>query len=90
MSDPQLPPRREFIYRTIQLLMLGDILLGAVLAVLGLVVFESPPLAIAGAVLAAMGLGLTVVFRVLAQRTPSAADVPRPMKPRQSPHQRRR
>lgn len=91
MSEPQAAPRREFIYRTIQLLMLGDVALGLVLLVLGLVVFEFPALAVGGAVLAGMGLGLALIFRMLARRSAaSTGGVARPATPRQSPHQRRR
>lgn len=89
MSDPQTQPRREFIYRTIQLLMLGDVLLGLVLLVLGLFVFEVPALAVGGAVLACMALGLALVYRMLARRL-SAGGAARPATPRQSPHQMRR
>lgn len=91
MSDPQTPHRREFIYRTIQLLMLGDVLLGLVLLVLGLFVFDFPALAVGGAVLACMGLGLALVYRMLARRSaaPTGGEA-RPATPRQNPHQFRR
>jgi hypothetical protein len=87
VSDPQNPARREFIYRTIQVLMLVDVALGLVLLVLGLFVFDLTPLAIGGAVLAAMGLGLSVVYGMLARRLRSATPSSRP---RESPHQLRR
>lgn len=88
MSDPPTAPRREFIYRTIQLLMLGDVALGLVLLVLGLFVFEFPALALAGAVLAGMGLGLAFIYRMLARR--SASPTPGTAATRQNPHQLRR
>jgi hypothetical protein len=88
MSDPQTAPRREFIYRTIQLLMLGDVALGLVLLVLGLFVFESPALAVGGAVLAGMGLGLALIYRMLAR--PSASPTAGTAATRQNPHQLRR
>ena len=85
MSDRQHPPAgREFIGRTIQLLVLGDMLVGVVLAVLGFV-FDMAALAVGGAVLAAMGLGLAVLVRILARRDPGQTPARR-----QSPHQRRR
>jgi hypothetical protein len=61
MSDPgQSPPAgREFVFRTIQRLMLIDVVGGAVLALLALFVLDFPALAIAGALLAFMGLGLS-------------------------------
>jgi hypothetical protein len=85
MSDLPTPQRREFIYRMIQFLMLGDVLLGLALLALGLFVVDFPALAVGGAVLAAMGLGLTLVFRLLARRV--ATDAP---KTRESPNQLRR
>jgi hypothetical protein len=91
MSAPQAAPRREFVHRTIQLLMLGDVALGLVLLVLGLFVFEFPALAVGGAVLAGMGLALALMYRMLARRSAaSTRGVARPATPRQSPHQRRR
>lgn len=90
MSDPQPPPRREFVYRMIQILMLGDVLLGLALLVLGLFVFDFPALAVGGAVLACMGLGLALVYRMLARRLVSSGAAARPAKPRESPHQLRR
>jgi hypothetical protein len=91
MSDHQTPCRREFVYRTIQILMLGDVLVGLMLVVLGLFVFDFPALAVGGAVLACMGLGLAVIARVLGRRLPppSGAAAPQP-KPRENPHQLRR
>jgi hypothetical protein len=64
MSDPrQSPPAgREFVFRTIQRLMLIDAVGGAVLVLLGLFVLDFPALAIAGAFLAFMGLGLFMLF----------------------------
>ena len=85
MSDLPTPQRREFIYRMIQFLMLGDVLLGLALLALGLFVVDFPALAVGGAVLAAMGLGLALVFRLLARRV--ATDAP---KTRESPNQLRR
>jgi hypothetical protein len=84
MTDPKQspPPNREFVLRTIQLLMLVDIAIGGVLVLLGLFVWDVPALAIAGAFLACMGIGLAVLFRGLARRASAAK--------RQSPHQLRR
>ena len=85
MSDLPTPQRREFIYRMIQFLMLGDVLLGLALLALGLFVVDFPALAVGGAVLAAMGLGLALVFRLLARRVATGAP-----KTRENPHQLRR
>ena len=84
MSDPgrSPPASREFVFRTIQLLMLGDVAIGAAFVFLGLYVFDLPALSIAGAFLACMGLGLAVLFRSLDRRAPAAR--------RDSPHQLRR
>lgn len=84
MSDPghSPPASREFVFRTIQLLMLVDIAIGGVLILLGLFVFDLPGLAIAGAFLACMGIGLAVLFRLLGRHAPTAR--------RESPHQLRR
>jgi hypothetical protein len=91
MSDRQHPPAgREFIGRTIQLLMLGDMFLGVILAALGLFVFDMAALAVGGAVLAVMGLGLALLFRMLARRAPPEASAGQPPARRQSPHERRR
>jgi hypothetical protein len=90
MSDPQTPNRREFVYRTIQLLMLGDVLLGLVLLVLGLFVFDVPALAVGGAVLACMGVGLALIYRMLGRRLTGSNGATRPSRPRESPHQLRR
>lgn len=80
MTDPQ--PNREFVFRTIQLLMLADIGLGVGLVLLGWLVLDLPSLEIAGAFLACMGLGLAVLFGVLGRRARAEN--------RPSPHQRRR
>ncbi len=84
MSDPvdSPPVSREFVFRTIQLLMLVDIAIGGLLILLGLFVFDFPGLAIAGAFLACMGIGLVVLFRLLGRRASTAK--------REGPHQRRR
>ena len=84
MSDPghSPPASREFVFRTIQLLMLVDIAIGGVLVLLGLFVLDLAGLAIAGAFLACMGIGLAVLFRLLGRRATSAR--------RDSPHQLRR
>ena len=86
MSDPgQSPPAsREFVLRTIRLLMLLDIAIGGALVLLGLFVLDFPGLAIAGAFLACMGVGLAVLFGALARR---ASDV---KGGRSSPHDLRR
>jgi hypothetical protein len=85
MSDPgQSPPAgREFVFRTIQRLMLIDIVGGAVLALLGLFVLDFPALAIAGAFLAFMGLGLFVLFGARARRAGTQTG-------RSGPHELRR
>jgi hypothetical protein len=84
MNDPgrSPPASREVVFRTIQLLMLVDIAIGGALILLGLLVYDFPGLAIAGAFLACMGIGLTVLFRLLGRRASSAG--------RESPHQLRR
>jgi hypothetical protein len=84
MSDPvdSPPVSREFVFRTIQLLTLVDIAIGGLLILLGLFVIDFPGLAIAGAFLACLGVGLAVLFRLLARRAPAAR--------RESPHQLRR
>lgn len=88
MSDPghSPPASREFVFRTIQLLMLVDIAAGGVLVLLGLFVFDLPALAIAGAFLACIGVGLAVLFRLLGRRAAAAQATAR----RDSPHQLRR
>jgi hypothetical protein len=69
MSNPgSLPASREFVFRTIRLLMLVDIGVGVALALLGLLVLDFPALAIAGVFLALMGVGLAVLFGTLARR----------------------
>ena len=84
MSGPESSPpaNREFVFRTIQLLMFADIVVGIALVLLGLFVYDLSALAIAGGFLACMGLGLAVMFRRLARREASAT--------RGSPHQLRR
>ena len=86
MSDSGRPPpaSREFVFRTIQLLMLVDIAIGGTLVFLGLFVLDFPGLAIAGAFLACMGLGLVVLFGTLARRAGGA------QAGRRSPHELRR
>lgn len=86
MSDPgrSPPASREFVFRTIRLLMLVDIAIGGALVLLGLFVLDFPGLAIAGAFLACMGVGLAVLFGALARR---ASDV---KGGRSSPHEFRR
>lgn len=85
MSGPgQSPPAgREFVFRTIQWLMLIDIVGGAVLALLGLFVLDVPALAIGGAFLVFMGLGLFVLFGARARRA-------RAQTGRNGPHELRR
>ncbi|MGE0119257.1 MAG: hypothetical protein AB7S71_21745 [Dongiaceae bacterium] len=91
MSDRHHPQAgREFIGRTIQLLMLCDLLIGLVLVALGLFVYDMTALVVGGAVLAVMGLGLAALFRILARRADPAAPAGQPPARRQSPHQRRR
>jgi hypothetical protein len=68
--------------------MLGDVALGLVLLVLGLFVVDFPALAVAGAVLAGMGLGLALIYRMLARR--SAPPTAGPAATRRNPHQLRR
>jgi uncharacterized membrane protein len=90
MSDPpnpRAPANREFIFRMIQLLMLADMLIGVVLVVLGLFVFDLVALVVGGAVLAAMGLGLALIFRMLARREATATGR---ASGRASPHELRR
>lgn len=84
MNDPghSPPASREFVFRTIQLVMLVDIAIGGTLVFLGLFVFDIPALAIAGAFLTCMGIGLAVLFRLLGRRASPAR--------RDSPHQLRR
>jgi hypothetical protein len=84
MPDPgrSPPASREFVIRTIQLVMLVDIAIGGALILLGLLVYDFPGLAIAGAFLACMGIGLTVLFRLFGRRASAAG--------RQSLHQLRR
>ena len=84
MSDPRPAPpaNREFVFRTIRLLMLADIGIGGVLIVLGWFVLDLPALAIAGAFLACMGIGLTILFSLLARRAAEASQ--------KRPHQLRR
>ena len=84
MGDPERSPpaNREFVFRTIQLLMIADIAIGGALVLLGLFVFDFPALAIAGGFLACMGIGLAVLFRRLARREADAT--------RKSPHRLRR
>ncbi len=91
MNDPQTPPaRREFVLRMLQLLMLGDVLIGAVLVALGLLVFDFPALAVGGGLLAIMGLGAALIVRMVSRRAAPAtgrdASAPR----RRSPHRLRR
>ncbi len=80
------PASREFVIRTIQLLMLVDVAIGGALVLLGLFAFDFPGLAIAGAFLACMGVGLAVLFRLLGRRAPSSGPTAR----RDRPHQLRR
>lgn len=86
MSDPERSPpaRREFVLRTIRLLMLADIAIGGVLVLLGLLVLDFPALAIAGAFLALMGGGLFILFGTLARRAAAGE------KTRTGPHELRR
>ena len=88
MSDPghSPPASREFVFRTIQLLMLVDIVGGSALVLLGLFVFDLPALAIAGAFLACIGCGLAVLSRRLGRRAAAGGAPAR----RDSPHQLRR
>jgi hypothetical protein len=91
MSDQQHSQAgREFISRTIQLLVLADMVIGLVLLGLGLFVFDMTALAVGGGVLALMGLGLTLLFRMLARRAPPEAAAGQASARRQSPHERRR
>ena len=87
MSDSGHSPSagREFVLRTIQLVMLVDIAIGGALVLLGLFVFDIPALAIAGAFLACMGVALVVVFRTLKRRADSSLRAGR-----SSPHDLRR
>ena len=86
MSDPgrSPPASRELVLRTIRLLMLVDIAIGGALVLLGLFVLDLPALAIAGAFLACMGLGLVVLFGALARRAGAAKTG------RSGPHELRR
>ena len=88
MSDPghSPPASREFVFRTIQLLMLVDIAAGGALVLLGLFAFDLPALAIAGAFLACMGAGLAVLFRLLGRRAAAGGATAR----REGPHPLRR
>lgn len=81
------PANREFVFRTIQLLMVGDIVIGVVLALLGWRVWNMPALAIAGIFLACMGAALAVIMRTLARAAAARQGTPAR---RQSPHQLRR
>lgn len=74
MSDPDRsrPASPEFVFRTIQLVTLVDIAIGVALVILGLFVFDFPALAIAGAFLACMGIGLAMLFRLLGRRSSTA------------------
>ena len=81
-SEGSPPANREFVFRTIQLLMLADIAIGVALVLVGLFVYDFPALMIAGGFLACMGIGLAMVFRRLARREASAT--------RKGPHDRRR
>jgi hypothetical protein len=87
MSDPgHFPPAgREFVFRTIQRLMVVDIIGGGALVLLGLFVLDLPALAIAGAFLACMGVGLVFLFGALARRTAGGARTARG-----TPHELRR
>jgi len=84
MSDSERSPPAspEFVFRTIQLVTLVDIAIGVALVVLGLFVFDFPALAIAGAFLACMGIGLAMLFRLLGRRSSTTG--------RKNPHQLRR
>jgi hypothetical protein len=86
MSDPRRSPpaSRELVFRTIRLLMLVDIAIGGALVLLGLFVLDLPSLAIAGAFLACMGIGLVVLFGALARRAGGTKAG------RSSPHELRR
>jgi hypothetical protein len=66
--------------------MLVDIAIGGALVFLGLFVFDIPGLAIAGAFLACMGIGLAVPFRLLGRRAAAGGRMAR----QRSPHQLRR
>lgn len=86
MSDSRgQPASREFVFRTIRLLMLVDIGGGGVLVLLGLFVLDFPALAIAGAFLAAMGVGLFVLMTMLMRRAAAGATADR-----SGPHELRR
>ena len=79
------PVGREFVLRTIHLVMLVDMAVGGALVLLGLFVFDNSALAIAGAFLACMGAALVIVFRALKRRADSSARAGRI-----SPHELRR
>ena len=70
-------PRREPIYRLIRLLMLADLAAGLALAAVGAWLGQGPLLAF-GAVLAAIGLGLFLLFGRLAARAAGAPGRPAP------------
>jgi hypothetical protein len=63
-----MDPRRDSIYRLIRWLFLADIVGGLLLAGLGTWMWPSPPAALAGAGLAAIGLLLFFFFGALARR----------------------
>ena len=84
-SGQSRPAGREFVLRTIQVVMLVDMAIGGALVLLGLFVFDMPALAIAGAFLACMGAALVIVFRTLRRRADSSASAGRI-----SPHELRR
>ena len=86
MSDSRDPPAsREFVFRTIRLLMLVDIVGGFVLVLLGLFVLDFTALAIAGGFLAAMGVGLFFLMTMLMRRAAAGATADR-----SRPHELRR
>lgn len=72
---------RNFVLRTMQLLMVGDIVIGVALVGIGLFVVDFPALVIVGGFLACMGLGLFVLFRILSGRASGESPGRR-----QSPH----
>ena len=63
-----MDPRRDSIYRLIRLVFLADMVGGLLLAALAGWVWDSPPVALASALLAATGLLLFLFFGVLARR----------------------
>ena len=90
MTEPDIPHRHEIVYRTIRLVMLGDIMLGLVLLVLGLFIFDAPALAVGGTILACMGLGLALIYRMLGRRlAASGSEAGPPTGPCEGPHQPR-